>query len=515
MRTCFIILPMTTPSGTDYKPNHFAKVLKQICIPAVKKIRFKPIGPARIGTYPISEEIVTQLHDADLVLCDISSLNPNVLIELGIRRALNKPFAIIKDGLTKEPFNLQDFNRLEYDHKVFQKSIRAKEVLIRGVAQHLRKTATKRLPPTAVVEPFVGAAACGITGVFLSRKEAEGEVLAAVKKTKQRLWILGIGLSQVFSLPENLRTIEKKIGDTRDFDARILLLDALTSTGVFRTLLESSADKVKKILYSFRDPVDEFLDDPYFNEQLYRDFHNAWTRFRDRTDIDNIVRFYSHTPTCWLIVADDTAYFQPYTFGAAPNSDEDGGPIGPLMPVFRFDAAESARPFKILEDHFEKLWATTNTDLFHLMARNADAQRTLVEIFDRHGYWFRQVHGVLHKPGKERRLYPRKRCRSGLEIYVRRNKNQLPLKIEKAMNFSREGLELKLKNIELKKGEIIYVEVLTPRRPQGAGKKEKAGELVKRILVDPYDGRFRARHVRREGEFLVVGLQPVKKRASR
>ena len=521
MSTCFIILPMSNPTGGRYRypENHFQEVLEKICIPAVKRKRFEAIPPSQKGkgAHAITPTILKQLHNADLVLCDISSLNANVLFELGIRQGLNKPVAIIKDTVTKAPFNLKDLDSVVYDPKdVHKKKEKAK--LIKRLTEYLPQ-APMEPPAPNIMEPFAGAAACGITQVFLTREEARKDVLAAVRKASRRIFILGIGLSQVFSLPQNLSTIEKKIelaeNTSSTFDARILLLDALTSTGVFRTLLETRGDKIEQILNASRYVGQETRDDPYFNQQLYRDFVNAWTGFKGNSRIADIVRFYAHTPTCWLVMADDTAYFQPYTFGSSPNADEHDGAIGPLMPVFKFEGGKRCRPFKILEDHFEKLWQTTNTDLFHVRARDPEAQDTLFNIFHSRGDWLRQVYAVLHQPGRERRRFPRKRCKSKLEIYIRKHKKQEPLKVDKVINFSQAGLAFRLKDIELKKGNIVNLQVLTPQRPEGALVKEKAGEYVKEMLVDPCKGRFRVVRVRKGVESLTVGLQPAKRRTTR
>ena len=522
MPTCFIILPMSTVTGGNfpYTTDHFDRVLNEICIPAVKRIRFTPIPPKLSGTYPIDEEILARLNDSDLVLCDISTLNPNVLFELGIRRGVYKPFAIIKDRVTKDPFNLANFNNCPYDPAVILQGKAEKEALVKRLAEHLRKTLDpKRIQKHIPKEADLGAAAGGVSKIFPSRHDAEAEVHEAFKSATRRLWIIGIGLSQVFNLADHLNSIEQRIREARQlhkrFDARILLLDALTSTGVFRSLLESSGEKAEEIVSTSRQFGDERPDDPYFNEQLYHDFKNAWSRFRGRPEIDNTVRFYGHAPSCWLFIADDTAYFQPYTFGAPKNSTKTGASaIGPLMPVFKFEGP-TIRPFQILENHFERLWSTTDTDLFHVLARDAEAADSVHKIFHARGHWLRQVNGILHKPGRERRQYPRKICNSKLENYVRRDNkqgaSQLPIKVEKVLNFSREGLAFRLK-MALKKGDRIRVETLTPRRPKGAEKREKAGEYVKKMLVDPYDGRFRVVHVRREGESRrVVGLQPIKK----
>ncbi|WP_299156373.1 hypothetical protein [uncultured Christiangramia sp.] len=45
----------------------------------------------------------------------MSSQNPNVLYELGIRQAFNKPVTLIKDYKTNRIFDIQGFRDLEYD----------------------------------------------------------------------------------------------------------------------------------------------------------------------------------------------------------------------------------------------------------------------------------------------------------------------------------------------------------------------------------------------------------------
>lgn len=108
--TCFIIMPITTPDsmldhyGKD--KDHFTHVLNHLFIPAIKDAGFSPIPPSATGSENIQGKIINALETAALVLCDISCLNPNVFFEFGIRTALNKPVALVKDDLTsKIPFD--------------------------------------------------------------------------------------------------------------------------------------------------------------------------------------------------------------------------------------------------------------------------------------------------------------------------------------------------------------------------------------------------------------------------
>ena len=88
-KTCFIIMPITTPEELIPRfkndKNHFLHVLENLFVPAIEKADFKSIKPIAKGSDLIHAEIIKNLNVADLVLCDMSILNPNVFFEYGIR----------------------------------------------------------------------------------------------------------------------------------------------------------------------------------------------------------------------------------------------------------------------------------------------------------------------------------------------------------------------------------------------------------------------------------------------
>jgi hypothetical protein len=108
-------MPITTPEHYIQHLNgdsdHFQHVLEHLFIPAVEGAGLTPIPPVVRGNDLIHAELIKNLENADLVLCDMSSLNPNVFFELGIRTALNKPVSIVKDDNTKKiPFDTSIIN---------------------------------------------------------------------------------------------------------------------------------------------------------------------------------------------------------------------------------------------------------------------------------------------------------------------------------------------------------------------------------------------------------------------
>ena len=108
-------MPISTPENWRQKysddENHFEHVLDHLLIPSLEKVDLEPIPPITKGSEIIHGEIIKNIETADLVLCDISILNPNVFFELGIRTALNKPVCLIKDDVTaKIPFDTSIIN---------------------------------------------------------------------------------------------------------------------------------------------------------------------------------------------------------------------------------------------------------------------------------------------------------------------------------------------------------------------------------------------------------------------
>lgn len=84
-------MPITTPPELlaiyANDRDHFPHVLKHLFAPAIEKAQYEVIPPAAKGSDLIHAEIIKHLETADLVLCDMSTLNPNVFFELGIRTA--------------------------------------------------------------------------------------------------------------------------------------------------------------------------------------------------------------------------------------------------------------------------------------------------------------------------------------------------------------------------------------------------------------------------------------------
>ncbi|MDH1321230.1 hypothetical protein N5C39_22945 [Enterobacter bugandensis] len=112
--TCFVIMPIAETHG--YETNHFDRVYKHLIQPACAKANFKAVRADEISnTNFIVLDILRRIVESDIAICDLSSRNPNVMYELGLRQAFNRKTVLIKDEKTVNPFDVQGFRYCSYD----------------------------------------------------------------------------------------------------------------------------------------------------------------------------------------------------------------------------------------------------------------------------------------------------------------------------------------------------------------------------------------------------------------
>lgn len=90
----------------------------------------------------IHKRIIQNLYDNPVVVCDVSGKNPNVMFELGLRLAFDKPTVIVKDDKTSYSFDTSAIEHLEYPRDLrFSRIVDFKQKLADKIAAtHLRAT---------------------------------------------------------------------------------------------------------------------------------------------------------------------------------------------------------------------------------------------------------------------------------------------------------------------------------------------------------------------------------------
>jgi hypothetical protein len=119
--TAFVILPFVERDPKHVK-GFFAEVLRSIITPAAADFKVKTAN--RQGSDMIQSTIINDLIEADLVIADLTEHNPNVMFELGVRIAHDKPVVIMKAEGTGPLFDIDNMLRVfEYSPNLWQTTV--------------------------------------------------------------------------------------------------------------------------------------------------------------------------------------------------------------------------------------------------------------------------------------------------------------------------------------------------------------------------------------------------------
>ena len=109
---CGLVMPISALDGLP--ETHWAEVLV-ILSDAIERAGFVPNLVSNADDVGIIQKrIIQNLYDNPIVVCDVSGKNPNVMFELGMRLAFDKPTIIVKDDKTAYSFDTSPIEHITY-----------------------------------------------------------------------------------------------------------------------------------------------------------------------------------------------------------------------------------------------------------------------------------------------------------------------------------------------------------------------------------------------------------------
>jgi len=121
LKICFVIMPIGKGEIYEEYLYRYEKIIK----PAVEGFRidgkriYKSIRADFLSqTGSITRIVIEYLFTSDIVIADLSDLNPNVFYELGVRHALSNKTILIAQKGTQLPFDVGDLRIIFYQNKV-------------------------------------------------------------------------------------------------------------------------------------------------------------------------------------------------------------------------------------------------------------------------------------------------------------------------------------------------------------------------------------------------------------
>jgi hypothetical protein len=137
--TCGIVMPISEIDGCT--AHHWEEVLS-IITEVAEDVGFetKLVSEADdVGI--IHKRIIQNVYNSDIIICDVSAKNPNVMFELGLRLAFDKATVIIKDDQTSYSFDTSPIEHLNYPRDLrFHSILKFKTLLGKKLTATLEKS---------------------------------------------------------------------------------------------------------------------------------------------------------------------------------------------------------------------------------------------------------------------------------------------------------------------------------------------------------------------------------------
>jgi hypothetical protein len=207
---CGIVMPISAID--DCAESHWADVL-DILTEAIEEAGFDGNLVSNADDVGIiHKRIIQNLYDNPIVVCDVSGKNPNVMFELGLRLAFDKPTVIVKDDKTSYSFDTSAIEHLEYPRDLrFSRIVDFKQKLAEKIsATHLRATSDPQY--TTFLKHFGE-----FTVAKLEKKEVSGqefilEELRSVRNAMRRLEYVS-ATNREHEIPSKLRVMNRPSSD--------------------------------------------------------------------------------------------------------------------------------------------------------------------------------------------------------------------------------------------------------------------------------------------------------------
>lgn len=261
---CFVIMPFTTPEG--YEADHFNKIYEQLFKPAIKMAGYEPHRVDEdIASNTIQSKIIGRLIDAPMVLCDLSTRNPNVLYELGMRHAFEKPVLLVQEVGTQRIFDISGITTVEYRNtRLYDEVVNDQQV----ISKALKETAEAKKKYSVLSTYGLDAAQIRQTGEMTNDEKISlqlavlkdaidniGERLNHIERSERKEVFVNNYLSKYDSFEDANRLMDairhaQNIVDQFESNKNIKRIDVIR-------LQESKESLEKAILMMKNHPIDE------------------------------------------------------------------------------------------------------------------------------------------------------------------------------------------------------------------------------------------------------------------
>lgn len=144
----FVLQPFSREFNYAFQLIHAASIAAGVQIRRLDKF-------AQPGS--ITEQLYGEIENSDLIICDITNSDPDVMYELGYAHALRKPVVLISQRSEHMPFDVRSVQTLFYETDIGHSTefVDALEVLIQHAIQNPERFSSRPKTDTTAKTVFV------------------------------------------------------------------------------------------------------------------------------------------------------------------------------------------------------------------------------------------------------------------------------------------------------------------------------------------------------------------------
>ena len=209
----------------------------------------------------IQKRIVENLYENEIVVCDVSAKNANVMFELGLRLAFDKPAIVLKDNMTSYSFDTSPIEHLEYPRDLRYSTI---QTFKSDLANKIKATAKAAEKPdhTTFLKHFGKFEVAGLETQKVSELVFLQAELKEIRNSLSSMMTAVRSIQIESEAPGRYRSINRKSVGRNFSDLRETLTRAVAKGEIHKNELVINSPK----LYRFLDPMhrDRFESGPAF-----------------------------------------------------------------------------------------------------------------------------------------------------------------------------------------------------------------------------------------------------------
>jgi hypothetical protein len=183
---CFIISPLG-PERSDTR-RRSEGLINAVIKPVLEELRIMTLAPTDIDTPgSITRQVIEHLLTDELVIANLSELNPNVMYELAVRHAKRLPVIIVAEVGTELPFDIATERVIFYENDMAGVELlkpRLKKAVTEAISEVEPDNPLYRVVQSQIIQKVADAEPGNIQSYIINKLDEISSEISNLKRSR-------------------------------------------------------------------------------------------------------------------------------------------------------------------------------------------------------------------------------------------------------------------------------------------------------------------------------------------